>query len=57
MVEFYENSNGKGKTIIILDKKEGTLLVDAVVFSSVNQRKKRKLKELCEKIKDHLACY
>ena len=57
MMEIYEASDGKGKTILVLDKKEGILLVEAITLASLEQKRKKNLKKLAIQLNKEMAVY
>lgn len=56
-MEIYEASDGKGKTVLVLDKKEGIILVEVMTLASLENKKKKNLKKMAVQLNKEMAVY
>lgn len=56
-MEIYMDSKGKGKNIIILDKKESQTLMEAFDIATKANKRKIKIKKMHKEFENELACW
>ncbi len=57
MMEIYECSKGSGKTVIVLDKKEGQTLFLMAEAAATQNKRKRSWACMFDKLRRYLACF